>query len=419
MLLGLVSLLMVIGSVAYVFSSMSSSESGQRSSSKAENPKEDSAREARDKRRAELERRRAERAERRAASAAGKPGQGGAGPSRGARAGAPGLPDVAEPAPLRFESERPLVTDLDGDGEDDVVARVRLGGGREETVVALSGKGWRELWRTPLVGTRGGKLHPGGDAVLVSQGNELRALEPKTGAERWKAPLDDAVSLVLPRGDKVAVELRNGSTVELYLATGAPAENKAKPIKELPRHDERLWLSNLGREFAPPAAALARLRFEMFYCPDAQLLRGKTVTRTQGFITQRSTTYGCKAQRALAFATAAKGTRFPFLVGLGRGGKILWEERMTPPKTMETVAGTPAADVSNDRAVVAYQLSRGGAHLAAVELTGGKVLWQKNLAEGQVRAPRIRGVVLRRDRIYLRAGEELWVFGFAGGERLR
>jgi hypothetical protein len=255
--------------------------------------------------------------------------------------------------------------------------------------------------------------------VLLSQGNELRALEPKTGAERWKAPLDDAVALVLPRKDRVAVGLRNDSTVELYLATGAPAEDRAKRITELPRDDSRFWLSNLGREFAPPRAALARLRFEMFYCPDAQLQRGKTVTRTQGFITSRSTTYGCKAPRALAFATAAKGTRFPFLVGLGRGGKILWEERMTPPKTLETVSGTPAADLSNDRAAVAYQLGRGASFLAAVQLTDGKVLWHKALEAKGPRGPLVRGVVLRRDRIYLRAGADLQVFEYADGKRLR
>lgn len=427
-ILGAVSMLMVTGSVVY-FMAMSPSSSSPGSDSEGTGAQTDRAQAERERRQANRQRRTDEGLSRRPRATGGKAGQTGLGSTSSAPGGGDlSLSDVGEgetageageAGPLQFESDRPLVMDVNGDGVEDLVARVRRGAGREVAVVALSGKSWQELWRHQVVGSRASKLHEGGELVFVSQGNQLTALESASGARRWMASVEDGVSIVLPRGDRVAVLLRNGVTLELLMATGAPYEHRAKAITELTRDDSRLWVSNLGRDFPPPREAKERLRFEMFYCPDGMLLWGKTVTRTQGPITDKRTTYGCKAPRALSFATQAKGTRIPYLVGLGRGGKLLWEERLTPPESLEAVSGTPAADLHGDHAAVAYQLGRGSSFLLVAELTGGKVLWRKALAEGQPRAPSVRGVVLGRDRIYLRVGSELWVFGLTDGKRLR
>ncbi|MDX6763289.1 PQQ-binding-like beta-propeller repeat protein, partial [Streptomyces sp. F8] len=70
--------------------------------------------------------------------------------------------------------------------------------------------------------TPGAPLHAGGRVLVVAPGSEtLQALDPATGAERWRHRLP-AGSQAVPAGGQVLVVGTNGSVTALDAATGTP-----------------------------------------------------------------------------------------------------------------------------------------------------------------------------------------------------
>lgn len=292
---------------------------------------------------------------------------------------------------FRIESDNPLTADVNDDGIADALVR---GSGR--VVAAIDGTTAEVIWKRSLTGGRSRKLFVVGELVLVSHGEHLTAFALKGGKQRWSTKLDDRVYQVVGRKTGLAVETQDDERLTLDPATGQKRGGRTAPFRSLSAGDGRKWLSNLGLTHHLSRAQKRKRRGQVYYCENGFMLRGKTVRRRQGPFTVTTTTYGCKAKRALLYATD-KRRRKAFLIGLQKGRGKIWETQLGG--RAQRIGGNPAVAIRGDMAVAAYR-GRSAAGVVLLSMTSGAKKWSHPLPA----RTRVRGIALSANRVFLRTG---------------
>ncbi len=304
---------------------------------------------------------------------------------------------------FRLESDRPLTTDVDGDGIADLLVR-----GKGGVVAALDGTSAKELWRKSVSG-RSRKLFLAGKLVLVAHGDHLTAFAVKDGTKRWSTKLPDRADQLELRKSGLAIETGDDERLTLDPATGKKKGGATAKFKLLTRDDGRKWMSNLGGRFRLKGR---KRRARLYYCPDSRILRGKTVTRRRGPFTTRTTTYGCRSKRALAWAMDKRG-RKAFIIGLKKGGGQSWEYQL-PGRARRFGGRQPVVGMNGEVAAVAYGGGRGGkpTTVVALSLSDGKKKWAHTVAARSS----VRGVVVTPKRVFIRVGSWVTILDVATGK---
>lgn len=146
-------------------------------------------------------------------------------------------PPAPPPIYREWNSELPLLADVDGDGTEDVIGIVRYLSNRDEMhVAAQSGRDGHVIWETPSLGTYSDTYRAKQtivDGVVLwgsTSGQRLEAFDLKTGAARWHVAPSEALEKFCRANDRTIVELADRKQFTLATATGALAA-LAKPIK--------------------------------------------------------------------------------------------------------------------------------------------------------------------------------------------
>lgn len=334
---------------------------------------------------------------------------------------------VAESGPARqyrWESGRPFLADLDGDGTQDVIGIIQVMGQPELAIVAISGANWRVMWETPIGDRSTMPEQPrlrfvapqGQPIVLFAMGAAIRAFEGKTGQQKWVANLPDKTAAMALEGENLWIRSIDESTHTLALISGALTPTKASPSK-----DAKPLRTDYGYDLIPDndmleleSGTFADLRLEHAYCPP-ELLE----LQLDG---QRWDPIPCTWKHGLAWASRDKGTAVPFLIGYEPGKHTeRWRVQLTAPGSLETIdAGfnQPRGEFVDDDAIISFSPStaNGTVTLRRISMLDGSTKWEHRLERKLTE--NLDGMVIGEQRLYANHGGCLVVMDVATGQEL-
>ncbi|NOJ80627.1 PQQ-binding-like beta-propeller repeat protein [Myxococcus xanthus] len=288
-------------------------------------------------------------------------------------------PVVAAPSPVserkakfQWDSQGvPLAVDLNGDGTDDIIGRIRrlsLAPGKTETrnqVAAFDGKSFDLLWEAELEGTASDLsgavhvVHQGG-RVVMSSPDAVSILDPRTGKQLGRVALSDKPrNLCIPRGDaeSVWVDVADGQNLLLNTKTAA------------------------ARTVIEPPPSCAPFKWNPRMCPSQLVRRSpilcerpRNLPDVPGFSPEHVYTLN---DLSVVLGERSPGSRVPMAAVFQQGQKApLWHGNvadMDPKKVKERVVEVLA--FSEDALVMAYELKEGGAQLIRRDMRTGSVSW--------------------------------------------
>ncbi|QDE87551.1 hypothetical protein BHS06_00545 [Myxococcus xanthus] len=265
----------------------------------------------------------------------------------------------------------PLVVDLNGDGTDDFVGRIRRlmpnTGGTDirSMAAAFDGKSLGLLWETGLEGSiseLSGTVHlvHQGGRVVMSSPDAVSILDPQTGKQLGRVALSDKPrNLCIPQGDteSVWVDVSDGQNLLLNTKTAA-----ARPAIE-------------------PPPSCAPFKWNPRMCP-SQLVRRSPILcerpRNLPDVPGFSPEHVYKLNDLnVVLGERSPGSRVPMAAVFQQGQKApLWHGNvadMDPKKVKERVVEVLA--LSEDALIMAYELKEGGAQLIRRDMRTGSVSW--------------------------------------------
>jgi hypothetical protein len=327
---------------------------------------------------------------------------------------------AADARKYQWESDKPFVADVDGDGREDLIGLIQEVGTQDTRLTLLSGDGWTSKWEVSL-GDRSampGQIRlffdPGSKLALFPRGAALTAYVAETGEQRWVSNLSDGVAGIVVDGDTLRVSTIDNKTTSLRLADGKPL---ADPLPE-PSSDARTLRDDDGYDLIPDLRSLdldsskqfAGLRIEQAFCPDAYVEAND----------RRRHEKRCTYPHGLAWASRAEGTRVPFMVGYDPATKAeRWRTQLTTPGSLTTVDtgfSQPRAELFGDSAVLGFLPSGGDVTLRRISLVDGSTTWESTI-EVESGGAQLAGMVPSDERLYVTYRWVIYVFDLATGER--
>ena len=312
-----------------------------------------------------------------------------------------------------WDSSRPFIDDVNGDGTEDVVGLIRLQGSQEVLLMAMSGTDWSTLWeielgkRSEMPGQTELRYEPKSQLLSFSIGTTMTAYDAKTGAERWISNFSDGIDEVRLDGDHLWVGTIDKKGSEVSLADGKVTPGEAEPSDSavLLRDDEGYELIPALDDIDLPDKKLGDLRVVQGFCPKHELSRAGNGT------------HHCAHPRGLVYAVRSKGTQVPFWVGYDPVAKTeSWRVQLTKPGTLETVDsgfGQPRAELFGDDAVVAFVPEDNNSRIRRISLVDGSTAWEVTLT--QTMGSNVEGMVVASDRVFVTYGASVHVLSLADG----
>jgi outer membrane protein assembly factor BamB/DNA-directed RNA polymerase subunit RPC12/RpoP len=320
----------------------------------------------------------------------------------------------------RWESGRPFVADVDGDGSEDLLGIIQVMGTPNLSIVAISGADWSVLWETDI-GDRSTmpeqpQLRFVGDhaAVVFAMGAAVRAYDAKTGQSKWVANLPDKTAMIVLDGDQLWARSIDESMHTIALATGSvtPATGDPSAAAKPLRTDEGYDLIPSNRQLELEYEQFADVRIETAFCPPELL--AVTLAPVRGF-----GTVPCTWKHGLAWAARSKGTSVPFLIGYDPATKQeRWRNQLTAPGSLETIDSgfnQPRAEFVDDDAIVSFSPSNanGAVTLRRLDMLAGATKWETTLDRKMTE--NLDGMVVGKDRLYADHGGCMVVIELATG----
>jgi len=315
---------------------------------------------------------------------------------------------------LLWASQRPFLADVDGDGTDDIIALAQPLGGSVLQLVALSGQSQAKLWTAEL-GERSNlpqarlSIVPEHKLALVPVGASLRAYGLDDGGQRWIASLPDKIQSVA-RGEQGLIVTTVDDAVSLVaLSSGqvSEADSEAADAATSLRDDEGYELIPSHSELDLQRGQFDKLRVERGFCPAAEL---DIKNHRQA---------ACTAEHGLAFATRAKGTKVPFLIGYDpRDKSERWRVQLTEAGSLETVGSgfeQPRAEFVGGDAIVSFAPDKhDGARIRRLDLRTGETKWETTLASE--RNAHVNGMVVGDALVVVNFGQAMVLLSLADGK---
>ena len=307
-----------------------------------------------------------------------------------------------------WDSRRPFVVDVNGDGVEDVVGKIRVYANSKSTSypAAVDGKNNELLWRGEAL-PRKHKIYLAPALLLMTSSNMVRAFELKQGKQAWKATLADKISaLFLGEEGTIILKTKDEAWSVVALASGAvtPRESKKMPSLRL--------LENTGYSLIPRQPLMMLnwkqwpgLRLTRVYCPPHLSSQVSPQGRALPWHSRKAYCY--RDGVGLAYAVRDKGSRIPHLIGFDpRTREIVWRRQITPEGSLDELNSgfnQPRAELRGDRALFLYQLPDKKMTMELLAMADGKVLWKRTLTNMKSHG-HLGSAVLTRTRIYITHG---------------
>lgn len=330
---------------------------------------------------------------------------------------------VTGPNGRRFTwaSSRPFLADVNGDGSEDIVATILLPSDQKLLLTAISGSDWSTLWETEL-GRQADlpqavlRFEAGTKLALFEIGPTLHAYDASTGSERWVASFPDRLQAVILDQDALWVATIDGEHHSVSLADGSvSAADEPSGSAQNMRDDEGYDLIPDLRELDLRSKSFEDLRVEQGFCAETDL----PVTTAKRRHKARDKT--CNNPNGLAFATRAKGSKVPFMVGYERKSKDeRWRVQLTKAGSLETVDsgfGQPRAEIFGPEAVISFvPSSDNNARIRRISLSDGATKWETTLKRQHTE--NVDGMVVGSKWVVVHYGQSMRVLDLANGQQL-
>lgn len=324
-------------------------------------------------------------------------------------------------AKFRWQSKRPFLDDVDGDGKADLVGLIAPVGETEIKLAAISGESWEPLWEVALGDLSNMPGQPklqylaDEDLALFALGTTLHAYEAKTGNERWVANLPDKVEVVARDGDdKLWVRSIDESGNHVALADGKVSKAAPKPPDSATtvRSDAGYELIPSERTLDLESEQFDGLRVEAGFCPKAH----QAIVPARGFGPKT-----CSYPEGLAFATRKKGSKVPFLVAYDRESKAeKWRVQLTKAGSLETVDtgfGQPRAEFFDGGAIISYVPGESDdARIRRISMKDGSTQWETTLT--QQSTENVDGMLAGKDHVFVTFGGGIHVLKLSDGKEV-
>lgn len=297
-------------------------------------------------------------------------------------------------------SDQPLLIDVDGDGQVEVVGLVRLleDGEQAVAVAAFDVPSGGRLWLTQLEGGEYGSLvlaAAGGQLWLGDGGGQLRALSTNTGQITTTMPLGERVDRFCGDGNgglEVRLADKTARTVDVRSgALGVPA-----PFRWDTPCGGGIWGSDPGQtpttrvEDNPTIAEL-----ESMFAPDNAVVT---------------------ADGSWVAGVRRPGTRVPTIVARGPDGVVRWKVELPTGDPLRAKEGAPEIIGVGAGKVCAQWDEPDGetpTHLACLDAATGKPLWDVTLV-GDVGD--VSAIVIDGAYVYVSRWTWLQIFTIDGAE---
>lgn len=334
-------------------------------------------------------------------------------------------PPAAPPIhPDTWATGIPLVTDVDGDGADDLIGLTRnVHDGDRAQLAAFSGATGAPLWTGASLGSYSEAVqlafYFAGDQVLVATpAGELRSFSRTDGAPRWTTSLGERVNAacIIPgaggqttaEAGAVLIGTNDRRWHSVALADGTRTET-AEPRRPSPRDRGRtslawvegklpagycLPLASSGRD-ALPGLATADSWSKLPTIPGMSVAR--IVRRADGPI--------------VAIGAKSPGTAVPMLAVLDARAPR-WTATVPLTDPLEARAEPTHVALSPDAVFQVWE-GKDGPHLAAFDLADGRRRWDVALDKQQARV--VVGAIVVGDRVIVAGWDGLLAFDTRDG----
>lgn len=282
---------------------------------------------------------------------------------------------TAEPAKrpetLRWDSSKPLLRDLDGDGDDDLIGMVNgyVDSKSLRYVAAYSGKDGRALWRSAAVpdalGTQAYVTIAGDRALLSGDDGKVYAYQLDDGAAAWTLEVGERVELYCRLDDagKLRIITKDERARDVELASGAATPVTGKSRRQLWRGCDAIPTDNdnsYGQAVYNPFHRLPNVR---------------------GMYTRSLVKRG---DTALISGGKSPGTGIP-MVALRKGKEVVWRAELPSSDPLTSQMSEAILYVDSRVALATYSTNSGSAgqvRLVALATEDGRRLWEAPLSSG-------------------------------------
>jgi len=282
-------------------------------------------------------------------------------------------PEPVRPAPeppaLSWNAGTPLVTDVDGDGVDDMIGLISYRAVSTATLAAFSGQDGHRLWETTLGSDRTTRLALAGTTLIRSDMvGIVYAYAVTTGAERWHQPASERVEQLCAGDspDDILLETADHRWLQVPLSSGAmtPFADRAH-----------------SRSHRPGARTpVAPARCSPLQRADAGALNSATIlaaapSRINGMSINHVLARGNGPRIAVGYRWP--GTSVPMLAAFDAAGHVTW--KIDVPTSDPLRATWPSNDLvalTDDAVVVVYETTESRPILVSIDRATGHHCWE-------------------------------------------
>ena len=294
-----------------------------------------------------------------------------------------------------------LVTDVDGDGVDDIIGRLRfMRAGDAIRIAALSGATGKPLWQTASIGTysdsyQGPLMLAGKRLVHADPRGMIRGLDLATGRVLWSFQATDVLRTeCLGEADDLVLELEDRTWIDLSLVDGTSTPGRAPARCAAPASD--------GVEIE---AAITST------WPDGH------GAQVEGMGIRRLLRRG--EGPVIAVGARHPGSQVPMLARLDDGA-VAWKVVVPSGNPMDAADLAFEVVTVSDADVCALYLLRSAApRITCLDLESGTRRWDVEMATKPGRSVSPRSLVARGGKLYLTSVGHLQTYDLATGKLLR
>jgi outer membrane protein assembly factor BamB len=252
-----------------------------------------------------------------------------------------------------------LVTDVGGDGREDIVDVFATGKDGSPWLGAVSGADGHVFWKNEDAVSRAGagslRALVGSELVVVDGGTAVEVIHPSDGTIAWRQLVPSTVVEICDNSSVLEVRLLQGELLSFDLANGHAA-SVAPGV---------CTAAYTSKSAGPNFRSLNNVEL-------AASLRGQTTVL-------KSLVPFVGTARVLLAEEQTTGAP---VVAVVSGDKLLWQGPVAAEGTSAKFLDTPVATVRYNRVVVPYVLRGGGAsvlRVAAFDLARGDRVWDSDI----------------------------------------
>jgi outer membrane protein assembly factor BamB len=292
-------------------------------------------------------------------------------------------------------SDRPLLTDVNADGESDAIVLVsRYESGATRTrFAACDGRSGEYRWVGEELGRSAHQLKNAvfeGALLAADDAGRLSAYRTANGSKLWSIAVGDKVERFCeaPTPGRARIRIQDESLEDIELSTGTRSKVSGKPDCKPANADER------PRELGHPRTWKSEVmppEIESYGCGSTRFMGTwnfvledrcgpKLKVDTERLAGMRPGSIGRHGAGYLIVGHKSPGSRIP-MVGFARPGKLEWSSALPASEPLEFSEGSPTKlALSGGVVVLAYTYRSGSrARATAFQIVSGSRLWDVEL----------------------------------------